>query len=87
MLHAIHVKCFFELYKDMVQILLRLKILSIQDSVVENLFCGASPGSEPRLFSSKNLFSLGMEPIQDNFQHDFTWMTDETNGSVILAEL
>ena len=48
------------------------------------MFCGASPGSEPSLFFSYNLFSLG---VQDGRQHDFTWMTDEANGSVILTEL
>ena len=36
---------------------------------------------------SNNLFSLGFEPVQNDFQHDFTWMTDEAHGSVILAEL
>ena len=70
----------------MVQILLMLKILFTHDSEVEGLFCGTSPGSEPGLFFNK-LFSLWFEPVQDYFQHDFTWMTDEANGSVILAEL
>ena len=53
----------------------------------EDLFCGASPGSELSLFFSNNLFSLGFEPVQDASQHDFTWMTDEANASVILVEL
>ena len=43
--------------------------------------------SEPSLFFSNNLFSLGFELVQDNFLDDDFWMTDETNGSVILAEL
>ena len=77
----------FEIYEDMVQILLMLKVLFTQDSEVEDLFCSASPGSEPSLFFSNDLFSLGCEPVQDDSQHDFTWMTDEANGSVILAEL
>ena len=58
-----------------------------QDSVVEDLFCGASPGSEPCLFFSNNIFSLEFEPVQDDFQHDFTWTADDANGSVIRAEL
>ena len=49
---------FFEIYEDMVQILLMLKVLFTQDSEVEDLFCGASPGSEYTLFFSNNLFSL-----------------------------
>ena len=53
----------------MVQILLMLEVLFAQDSKVEDLFCGASSGSEPSLF-----FSLGLKPIQDEFKHDFTRM-------------
>ena len=71
----------------MVQILLMLKVLFTQDSKIEDLFCGASPGSKPSLFFGSNLFSLGFEPIDDEFQNDSTLMTDEANGFVILAEL
>ena len=81
------VKCIFEIYEDMVQILLILKVLFTLDSEVENLFCDASPSSEPSLFFSNNLSSFGFAYIQDDFQHDFTWMTDEADGSVVLAEL
>ena len=48
-----------------------LEVLFTQDSEVEDLFCGASSGSEPSLFFSNYFFSLGFKPIQDNFQHDF----------------
>ena len=75
------VKGFFEINKDMVQIPLML------DSKVENLFYGASFGSEPSLFFSNYFFSLGFNPIQDDFQHDFAGMTDEADSSVVLAEL
>ena len=64
-----------------------LKVLFAQDSEVEDLFCDVSTGSEPSQFFSNNLSSLGFEPVQDDSQHDFTWMTDEANVSVILAEL
>ena len=56
---------------SMVQILLVLEVLFTQDSEVEDLFCGASSGSEPSLFFSNYFFSLGVKPIQDNCQHDF----------------
>ena len=46
------VKGFFEINEDMVQILLMLEVLFTQDSKVEDLFCGASSGSEPSLFFS-----------------------------------
>ena len=65
------VKGFFEIDEDMVQILLVFEVLFTQDSEVEDLFCGASSGSEPSLFFRNYFFSLGFKPIQDNFQHDF----------------
>ena len=73
--------------EDMVQILLMLEVLFTQDSKVEDLLCGASSGSEPSLFFSNYFFSLGVKPIQDDFQHDFARMTDEADSSVVLAEL
>ena len=80
-------KSLFEITEDMVQILLMLGVLFTQDSKVEDLFCGASSGSEPSLFFSNYFFSLGFKPIQDDFQHDFARMPDEADSSVILAEL
>ena len=81
------VKGFFETNEDMVQILLMLGVLFTQDSKVEDLFCGASSSSEPSQFFSNYFFSLGFKPIQDDFQHDFARMTDETDSSVVLAEM
>ena len=81
------VKGFFEINEDMVQILLMLEVLFAQYSKVEDLFCGASSGSEPSLFFSNYFFSLGFKPVQDDFQHDFARMTDEADSSVVLAEL
>ena len=81
------VKGFFEINEDMVQILLMLEVLFTQDSKVEDLFCGASSSSEPSLFFSNYFFSLGFQPFQDDFQHDFARMTDEAYSSVVLAEL
>ena len=46
------VKGFFEINEDMVQILLMLEVLFTQDFKVEDLFCGASSGSEPSLSST-----------------------------------
>ena len=83
------VKGFFEINEDMVQILLMLEVLFTQGSKVEDLFCGASSGSEPSLFFSNYFFSLGFKPVQDDFQHDFARITDEadSSSSVVLAEL
>ena len=65
------VKGFFEIDENMVHILLVGEVLFTQDFEVEDLFYGASSGSEPSLFFSNYFFSLGFKPIQDNFQHDF----------------
>ena len=81
------VKGFFEINEDMVQILLMLEVLFMQDSKVEDLFCGASSGSEPSLFFINYFFSLGFKLIQDDFEHDFARMIDEADSSVVLAEL
>ena len=81
------VKGCFEINEDMVEILLMLEVPFTQDSKVEDLFCGASSGSEPSLFFSNYFFSLGFQPIQNDFQHDFARMTDEADISVVLAEL
>ena len=75
------VKDFFEINDDMVQILPVLEVLFTQNSKVEDLFCGASFGSEPSLSFSNYFFSLGFKSIQDEFQHDFAPMTDEADRS------
>ena len=80
-------KAVFEINENMVQILLMLEVLFTQDSKVEDLFCGASSGSEPSLFFSNYFFSLGFQPILDDFQHDFARLTDEADSSVVLAVL
>ena len=49
---------FFLIYEDLTQILRMLKVFFIKDSDVENLFCCVSPGFEPNLFLSNNLFIL-----------------------------
>ena len=61
-----------------------LEVLFTQDAKVEDLFCGASSGSE---LSSNYFFSFGFKSIEDDFQHDFARMTDESDSSVVLAEL
>ena len=54
---------------------------------VEDLFCGASSGSEPSLFFTNYLFGLGFKPSQDDFYHDLARVTDKADGSVFLAVL
>ena len=76
-------KLFLKISEDMVQILLMLEVLFTQNAKVKDMYCGASSGSEPRLFFGNYFFSLGFKPIQD----DFARMTNEADSSVVLAEL
>ena len=66
------------IYEGMVKILLILKVL-FMDSGAVDLFCEASSGLGPSLLFSNNL--------QLGFQHHFTRITHEADGSVALAEL
>ena len=80
-------KAFLKSMKTWYRFLLMLEVLFTQDSKVEDLFCGASSGSEPSMFFSNYFFSLWFKPIQDDFQHEFARTTDEADSSVVLAEL
>ena len=57
-LHVIPCKMLFEIYGDMLQILVILNVLSTQDPLIKDLFCSASSGSEPNLLCSETIFSL-----------------------------
>ena len=53
----------FEVYADMVKILMLL-IFFQQYSQIEDSFCSTSSHTEARLFLSDDLFCLGFEPVQ-----------------------
>ena len=46
-----------------------LEVLFTQDSKVEDLFCGASSGSEPSLFFGNFLFGFGFKTSQTDLKH------------------
>ena len=74
-----------EVYEDMVKVLLVLEIFLTEDSWVENLLCGAPSCSEACLFFSDDLLRLWLKSVQYDLQHDFTWVTNEADCSVVLA--
>ena len=76
-----------EVYSDMVEVLLVLKIFLTEDSKVEDLLRGARSCSEACLFFSVDLLCLWLQSVQYNLQHDFAWVTDEADCSVVLALL
>ena len=69
----------------MVEALLVLKIFLIEDSWVEDLLCGAPSCSKACLFFSDDLFSLWLQSVQYDLQHDFAWVADEPDRSVVLS--
>ena len=61
------VEGFLEISEDMVQILLMLEVLFTQDSEVEDLFRGASSGSEPGPFFTNISSAWGFSLFKMNF--------------------
>ena len=54
---------------------------------VEDLLCGAPSCSGACLFFSDDLLCLWLQFVQYDLQHDFAWVTDESDHSVVLALL
>ena len=81
------VESLLEVYEDMVEALLVLKIFLIEDSWVEDLLCGAPSCYEACLFFIGDLLRLYLQSIQYDLQHDFAWVTDEAGCSVALTLL
>ena len=76
-----------DVYEDMVKVLLVLEIFLTEDSWVENLLCGAPSCSGACLFFSNDLLCLWLQSVQYDLQHDFAWVADEADRSVVLALL
>ena len=45
------------------------------------------PALKPACFFSDDLLRLWLRSIQYDLQHDFAWVTDEANRSVVLVQL
>ena len=71
----------------MVDVLLVLEIFLTEDLQVEDLLCGAPYCSEACLFLSDDLLRLWLQSAIHDLQHDFAWMADEADRSVVLALL
>ena len=74
-----------KVYEDMIEVLLALFLT--EDSSVEDLLCGAPSCSEACLFFSDDLLRLWLQSLQYVLQHNFAWVTDEADCSVVLALL
>ena len=76
-----------EVYEDIIEVLLVLEIFLTEDLYVEDLLCGAPSCSEACLFFSDDLVCLWLQSVQYDPQHDFVWVTNEADCSVVLALL
>ena len=82
------VKGFFEINEEMIQILLMLEVLFTQDSKVEDLFCGASFGSELSYITAYQLganFSLRVD-IKKGFRHQQKETRSHKNDFLLLKK-
>ena len=66
--HTLSKVFFFKSMKTWYRFCWWWRLFFTQDSKVEDLFCGASSGSEPSLFFSKYFFSLGFKSRKENPQ-------------------
>ena len=64
-----------------------LEIFLTEKSKVKDLFCDAPSCSEAWLFFSNDLLRLRLQSVQCDLQHDFAWVADEADRSVVLALL
>ena len=63
-----------------------MEIFLLEDSkFFLDQLCGASSCSETCLFFSND--RLWLQSVQSDLQHDFAWVTDEADRSVVLALL
>ena len=71
----------------MVEVVLVLEIFLTESVWVEDLLYGAPSCYEACLFFSNDLLHFWLQSVQYGLQHDFAWVTDETDCSVVLALL
>ena len=64
-----------------------LETFLTEDSSVEDLLCGTPSCSEACLFFSNDLLRLRLQSVQYDLQHDFAWVANEADLSVVLALL
>ena len=64
-----------------------LETFLTKDCQVEDLLCGALSCTEACLFFTDDLLRLWLQSVHYDIQHDFGWLADEADGSVVLALL
>ncbi len=81
------VECLLQVYEVMVEVLLVLKYFSEKIRRFKYLLCGAPSCCEACLFFSDSLLRFRIQSVQYDLQHDFDWVTDEGDRSVVMTLL
>ena len=68
------VKGLLEVYEDIVEVLLVLKIF-LTSNAFEDLLCGTPSCSEACLFFGDDLLRLWLQSVRCDLQRDFAWVT------------
>ena len=74
-----------EVHEDIEKGLLALQVFLTEYSRTEKLIRCAPSCSEVCLFLFDDLVRLWLQSIQGDSWHDFTWITDQADGMVVLA--
>ena len=77
----------FEVHEVVVEVLLVLEVLIAQYPKVEDLLCCAALWSGACMFLSDDHFRLRLKSIQQECQHNFAPVADETDGTIVLEYL
>ena len=72
-------------YEHVVDVSLVLGVFFAKDPQVEDLFNSASALAESCLLFGDDLVCLWSESVQDDLQHDFAGVIDQTDGAIVLA--
>ena len=76
-----------EVCEDMVDVLVVLEMF-ITNRILKLKMCSGAPScSEACLFFNDGLLRLRLQSVQYDLQHDFAWVVDQADRSVVLALL
>ena len=79
------VECLLEVNEDVIEVLLVLEVLLAQYPKVEDLLCCAVSWNEASLFLGNDLSCLRLQSVEQDFQHNFAWVADEADSTIVLA--
>ena len=76
-----------EVYEDMVEVSLVLEIFLTENAYVEDSYVVLLPALKPACSSATIFSTCSFSLFSMIFKHDFAWVTDKADCSVVLALL